>query len=61
MSAAGPGARNGTALARDPRREQIVLFGGVGEDRVYRRGTWTLNGETWSRAAAEDPTQSVRT
>lgn len=51
----GPGARNGAAIVYDDAREQVVLFGGIGEDRVYRRGTWTWNGRTWRHASGDDP------
>ena len=53
--ASGPGARNGTAIAYDERRKQVVLFGGVGEDRLYRTGTWTWDGKVWREAAKEGP------
>ena len=55
IDADGPGARNGAALTYDTAREQVVLFGGIGEDRVYRPGTWTWNGRSWSQTASEDP------
>jgi hypothetical protein len=54
----GPGARNGAAIAYDGRRKQVVLFGGVGEDRLYRRGTWTWDGKKWTQATTagdDDP------
>jgi hypothetical protein len=55
INASGPGARNGAAVAFDAPRRQIVLFGGVGEDRVYRPGTWTWDGRTWREVATDGP------
>jgi hypothetical protein len=55
ISASGPGARNGAAIVYDSRRKHIVMFGGIGEDRQYRPGTWILEGDVWRKAASEDP------
>lgn len=53
MTAVGTGGRSGTALAYDGR--QVVLFGGVGADRVYASGTWSWDGRSWQQLAIESP------
>jgi hypothetical protein len=54
----GPGARAEAAMARDPRRQRVVLFGGYGrtsEGRVRYGDTWEWNGERWDLAATGGP------
>jgi hypothetical protein len=42
-------------MTYDATRGNIVLFGGYGEDRVYRTDTWTWDGRAWTRAAVDGP------
>ena len=53
MAPAGPmpRARSGHALAYDPVRKNVVLFGGNVDDGPIA-DTWTWDGATWTRAAS---------
>jgi hypothetical protein len=44
MSTSGPSARSGAAMAYDPGRRAVVLFGGSGGPRG---DTWAWNGRAW--------------
>jgi Galactose oxidase, central domain len=44
-----PPARTAPAMARDPVRQDVVLFGGFGGDR-YLNDTWLWDGSTWTLA-----------
>ncbi|MGH7580175.1 MAG: Kelch repeat-containing protein [Gemmatimonadales bacterium] len=46
MNVAGPSARSGAAMAYDPGRRTLVLFGGSGGPLG---DTWSWNGRTWTR------------
>lgn len=50
----GPGSREDYAMAYDPVRGVVVLFGG--SDGVAVRGdTWVLSGSTWTQVATSGP------
>lgn len=57
----GPPGRARTALAYDQKRREVVLFGGVGQDRgagqgqLFLNDTWLWNGSRWRRAADGGP------
>jgi hypothetical protein len=48
--ATSPPARAGHAMAYDPVRQQVLVFGGY-DDAGYRNDTWTWNGSTWTHQA----------
>jgi len=47
--ATSPGPRGRPAVARDPVRGEIVLFGGVTTGGAMLNDTWTWDGSTWTR------------
>jgi hypothetical protein len=51
----GPGSRNVAAMAYDGARKRVVLFGGYGEDRIFRGDTWTWDGVSWKKVADTGP------
>ena len=55
VGVAGPGSRNVAAMAYDGARKCVVLFGGYGEDRVFRGDTWTWDGVRWKKVADSGP------
>jgi hypothetical protein len=46
-----PGARGSAALAYDPTRRVLVLYGGFTADGAERADTWEFDGSTWSCVA----------
>ena len=51
-----PSPRTDHAMAYDMDREEVVLFGGLAQDRSERLGdTWIWNGSEWRLAATEGP------
>jgi hypothetical protein len=55
VAAPGPGSRNLSSLAYDAARKVSLLFGGFGEDRVYRGDTWAWNGLSWQLVSNSGP------
>ena len=53
-AALGPPGRSGHALATDPARERVVLFGGMDGERPLD-DTWEWAGGTWRSIQAEGP------
>jgi hypothetical protein len=57
----GPPGRGRTALAYDRRRQQVVLFGGVGappgpeQPQTFFNDTWIWNGKRWEKVADGGP------
>jgi hypothetical protein len=51
----GPPALFNHRMVYDPAREEVVLFGGQGEDFAIRGETWTWDGTAWTE---ETPVQS---
>lgn len=53
---ARPGARGGAAMAWDPARRQVVLFGGeaISGGAAYN-DTWVWNGSTWTNVTPAPP------
>src|SRR5262249_23704884 len=51
----GPGSRNVASMAYDAKRKRVVLFGGFGEDGVYRGDTWIWNGCVGEKASESGP------
>ena len=55
-----PPGRWGHAMAYDPLRNEIVMFGGMGEAGAPSQDTWAWNGEDWTnRASLTTPSQAV--
>ena len=52
---AGPGARFWTAMAADPTRQRVVLFGGATNGPGNFDDTWEWNGANWSHLIAAGP------
>jgi hypothetical protein len=50
----GPPPREGHALAYDPRRDRLVLFGGVDGGRSFG-DTWEWDGKLWTQVADTGP------
>lgn len=50
---AGPEGRTGHALAWDPVRQVVVLFGGTLTSGAYSSETWTWNGRQWNAVVTE--------
>ncbi|MGD9902239.1 MAG: kelch repeat-containing protein [Vicinamibacterales bacterium] len=56
--APGPAPRAEAAIAYDPRRDRIVLFGGYGraaDGRVRYGDTWEWDGREWRQVASDGP------
>jgi hypothetical protein len=51
----GPGVRDHAAMAYDPERKVVVLFGGGRPDQSLLADTWTWDGERWREAAVAGP------
>lgn len=51
----GPGLRDHTAMAYDPERKVVVLFGGGRPDQTLLGDTWTWDGEAWREVATGGP------
>ena len=51
----GPGMRDHTAMAYDPERGVVVLFGGARPDQTLLADTWVWDGGTWREVEAEGP------
>ncbi len=51
-----PAPRSGAAMVYDPRRDEIVMFGGR-DNSDYLGDTWTLKGTTWTRHLASGPSK----
>ena len=51
----GPGARDHTAMAFDPVRRVVVLFGGGRPDGALLGDTWTWDGTAWVEASRNGP------
>lgn len=49
-----PGARYGAALAYDPQRERVVLFGGMQSAYDFYSDTWEWDGESWTQHDTTD-------
>ena len=49
-----PAARWGAAMVYDPRRDEVVLYGGRDNTNIFD-DTWTLNGSTWTRHVVQGP------
>jgi hypothetical protein len=54
----GPSARRRFALATDPNRKRVVLFGGENADGTFSRETWEWDGSEW--VIREDSGPSAR-
>jgi cysteine-rich repeat protein len=54
QSSPWPGGRWGAAMAYDPRRDEVVLYGGRDNTEILD-DTWTLQGTTWTRHAVSGP------
>jgi hypothetical protein len=52
---AGPGERLAHALAYDPQRERIVLFGGLDSSGTPLGDTWEWDGRRWKQVADSGP------
>lgn len=52
--AAGPGGLASMAMAYDPVRRHVVLFGGINKDGMAGE-TWSWDGTTWRRLATTGP------
>ncbi len=48
-TAHSPGPRVGTALAYDPQRQVVVMFGGVDSDGLRNNDVWEFNGVDWTQ------------
>jgi hypothetical protein len=55
-----PRARAGHAMAYDPVRRRVVLFGGISGQSDFFDDTWEWNGEAWELVAAEAPAPTAR-
>ncbi len=61
IDTAGPAGRGRTALAYDSKRQQVVLFGGVGAEpapgqpQPFFNDTWVLERTGWRKVAQGDP------
>ncbi|MGH7566688.1 MAG: hypothetical protein ACREK2_07645 [Gemmatimonadota bacterium] len=51
----GPGVRDHTAMAYDPERKVVVLFGGSRPDQTLLGDTWSWDGASWSEMDAAGP------
>jgi hypothetical protein len=47
-----PPARSSASMTYDSRRNEMLLFGGVGSDGKLLNDTWTWNGNDWTRHQA---------
>lgn len=54
IDAAGPEARNHSAMVYDFKRQRLVLFGGHDGENIFG-DTWEWDGGKWSRAAFHEP------
>lgn len=60
LFAPGPDPRYGHAMAYDPIRQEIVLYGGYGNCEVFQQGrhlndTWVFDGANWTRRPVTGP------
>lgn len=55
FAGSGPGVRDHTAMAYDPDREVVILFGGSGPDGSLLGDTWVWDGAEWSEAPGPGP------
>lgn len=53
VSAAAPTARSGHAMAYEPRRHAVVMFGGTGAEPLG--DLWAWDGRAWSQLSATGP------
>jgi len=51
----GPSPRGGHALANDPLRERVVLFGGKAAGSSLQGDTWQWDGQDWMQVADTGP------
>ena len=56
VTQSGPSARAGVAMAYDPFREVVVLFGGYDDAFTSLGDTWEWNGQAWTRITSSGPT-----
>ena len=54
VASSGPNPRRGSAMAYDPVRNRVVLFGGYDGTTLYG-DTWTWNGSSWQQMPATGP------
>ncbi len=59
-SAGAPPARRAHALAYDAAREQVVLFGGLGEGDDELSDTWTWDGAAWTDVTPDEGSPAAR-
>ncbi|MBW1809527.1 MAG: hypothetical protein JRJ87_15125 [Deltaproteobacteria bacterium] len=55
-----PSARHDHAMADDPDRERVVLFGGLDEDDSLSNETWEWEGDTWTLISSGGPSARKR-
>lgn len=55
IASEGPGVRDHTAMAYDPEREVVVLFGGGRPDQTLLADTWSWDGDSWRQVASDGP------
>jgi len=58
-TANGPGRRRGHAMAHDPLRNRLVLFGGTDMNGGFPGDTWEWDGTAWTAFAAGGPSPRV--
>lgn len=49
LSASGPSARSGHAMASDTLRKRVILFGGGQDEQTKFNDTWEWDGKTWKQ------------
>ncbi len=54
-AATGPAARFSHAMAYDPQRNFLFMFGGFNSDSQYLGDTWRWNGTTWTQLTGPGP------